>query len=98
MDTTVIIISVNALSDHFSRLYDELDATTFRHVDNESAGTATVLKQNKKTCTVMMTRAAITEFIADMEYQVEFMDDPCEKDYRSQCKRALVSIGKQTAQ
>ena len=90
-----ITISVNAMSDHLSRLYQGLDATNFRHVDNEGAGTVTILRQNNKTCTVLMTGGAITEFIADMEYQVEFMNDPYDKDYRGQCKRALVSINKQ---
>ncbi len=85
----IINISTNALSDHLSRLYEGIN-----HVDQPSCKIETV-KIGNKSSVIIMTDDAITEFIADMEYQIEFADCAYERNYKSQCQRALQSIIKQ---
>ena len=94
-----LTISTLAISDHMSRLYDEWGAkgNTFFHVDGEESGVITVHKEGKKTSNVTMDRNAVIEFLADMAYQVEVTDDPSDRVYRGQCKRAWVAVKKQLA-
>lgn len=93
METTpthTIRISSNAFSDHTSRLYDD----NCQHIDMAGCWYK-LISSNTKTVTIEITENAIKEFIADMDYQVEFCDDYSQRDYRNQCKRALASILKQ---
>ena len=92
--TTTITISTNSLSDHTSRLYEN-ESTTYIHVDGEESGKITIVREGKNTSTVTMTKAAVREFISDMDYQVEIAEDYYERSYHDQCKRALISIRKQ---
>lgn len=93
-------ISTNVIRDHIDRLYDEWsvrgsDTREIPHVDGPDSGVITVVKYGTPTSVVLMTDDAVREFISDMAYQVEFMDDPWMGAYRAQCKRALASIKKQ---
>lgn len=93
---TQIRIATFALDDHLSRLYDVVTHDdTYTHVDGPHAGTITVTKWGDKVTTVTMNEPAIREFMDDMDYQVEFMDAPYQRDYRNQCRRALASMRKQ---
>lgn len=87
-----IRISANALGDHIARLYDIDSEGVYRHVDQPECW-FTVTRWGEVSATVEMTPEAVQEFIADMKYQVEFM----EGQYRTQCKRAVVSVMKQIA-
>jgi hypothetical protein len=82
----IIRISTNSYLDHTARLYNQ-DGT---HVDMEGC-TMTVINSGKLSTTIEATDNAVREFIADMEYQIEFMDS----DYCGQCKRALATVKKQ---
>jgi bacterioferritin-associated ferredoxin len=99
--TTNIRISASALSDHTARLYVNVGMTgldeNWEHIDMEEA-TLIVHKWGALTSQVSMSDAAINEFIADMEYQVEAeMDnDMGASSYCNVCKRALASIKLQT--
>jgi len=102
MTTYRIQISINALEEHLNRLYCVVAQvkgmqTLHHHVDGIGAGVISVRSASKTTATVKMSCPAIKEFIADLEYQIEFATERYERDYRNQCKRALISINKQLA-
>lgn len=86
----VVRVDLYALSDHLARLY-ESDGGLYRHVDNDRC-VIRVVERGKATDVVELTDEALKEFIDDMEYQVEFSDEPYQRSYRSQCRRALRQV------
>ena len=102
MTTYRILISSNALHEHLQRLYCMVHHvkgmyTLYHHVDGVGAGVVSIRSESKTTAKVKMSCPAIKEFIADLEYQIEFATERYEREYRNQCKRALISINKQIA-
>jgi hypothetical protein len=81
-----IRIGASAVSDHLSRLYERGEDGRYRHIDN--GGTITVINETKNQATIELDKVALSEFINDMDYQVEFT----EGQYRTQCKRALRTL------
>ena len=84
-------LSAAAVDDHLGRLYEtviSLDDTFYRHVDVEGAELR-ILSTAWRTCTVTLTPAALREFIADLDYQIEFSEDAA---YKAQCQRARVRL------
>lgn len=97
MEPAILRVSTLAISDHVSRLYDErapMPDGALPHVDGEDHGTIRILKPGAATDLVAMSAAAVREFIADMDYQVEFSDG----EYRSQCRKALRQVRRQLAE
>lgn len=75
-------LSSLAWSDHTSRLYDGN-----WHIDNEQCIVYRETQHGNQV-EVEMTTAAVQEFLADMEYQIEFSKG----QYRSQCLRAYKKV------
>lgn len=89
-------LSSQALSDHLSRLYGDVEGGKQIHVDGEASGRIRIVKETKHRTTFLADSAAINEFMDDMDYQVEVsVDDYDARRYGAICKRAYDSIAKQ---
>lgn len=84
IDNFAITLRLSSLawSDHYSRLYDGN-----WHIDDDQC---VVYRQTElgNQVEVEMTTAAAREFLADMEYQIEFGSG----SYRAQCRRAYKTV------
>jgi len=72
----------NAMSDHISRLYDGEN-----HVDISGA-VIKIVRYLKNSCEIEISDLAIADFLADMDYQIEFNTEHYERKYKSQCQYA----------
>ena len=84
IDNVAVTLRLSSLawSDHTSRLYEGNC-----HIDDDRC---VIYRQTEhgKQVEVEMTTASVQEFLADMEYQIEFSQG----QYRSQCLRAYKKV------
>lgn len=97
-DNTTFSISAQLLDDHFGRFY-EIGCgfvTAGKHyTSKDQQGKAEIINCGKRTMKVTMNDAALNELIADLNWMIQFYDEPEEAPVRAQCKRALESLNKQ---
>ena len=87
-----IRIANSALSDHLSRLYEEVALDNYIHIDKPDT-TINIVQGFHRYSWIRMTLDAVAELRADMEYQVEFSEE--DPDYRRQCRRVLATLDRE---